>query len=192
MAHHNNEEEELRLSDEWLLQYFAEDRCNNPTGGALGSSTPSDLKHQAQKEEEDEEYEEEELARQLARQEHIYNYPDGSVYMGHMCADDGSGETSHKRHGRGTLRTPAFVYGEMKNYTSDEAAENAHLAKWHEYCGMWENDKLHGYGVHVQKSGDGGEILIFEGIWKHGKPVKSVHFKDSDGDYCFDENVFGW
>ncbi len=191
MAHHNNEEEEQRLSDEWLLQYFAEDRCNDATGSALGSSTPSPsvLKHHAQKEEEDEE---EELARQLATQEHIYSYPDGSVYMGHMCADDGSGETSHKRHGRGTLRTPAFVYGEMKNYTSDEAAENAHLAKWHEYCGMWENDKLHGYGVHVQKSGDGGEILIFEGIWKHGKPVKSVHFKDSDGDYCFDENVFGW
>ena len=37
----------------------------------------------------------EELARQLATQEHIYSYPDGSVYMGHMRHDG-------KRHGRGT------------------------------------------------------------------------------------------
>lgn len=186
MTHHNNEEEEQRLSDEWLLQYLAEDRCNNATGGAMGSS-PSILKVQAQKEEE--------LARQLTIQEHIYSYPDGSVYMGHMCADDGSGETSHKRHGRGTLRTAAFVYGNpWKNYTTDEAVENAHLAKWHEYAGTWENDKLHGYGVHVQKSGDGGEILIFEGVWKNGKPVKSVHFQDDDDDANddLDENVFGW
>lgn len=181
MVYHNNEEEEQRLSDEWLLQYFAEDRCNNSTGGAAGSS-PSVLKDQAQKEEE-----EEELERQLAIQEHIYSYPDGSVYMGHMCPDDGSGETSHKRHGRGTLRTSAFVHGiPWKNYTSEEAVENAQYAKWYESAGTWENDKLHGYGVHVQKSGDGGEILIFEGLWKHGKPVKSVHFKDSDGDDGFD------
>lgn len=186
MAHHNNEEEEQRLSDEWLLQYFAENRCNNATGGAAGSS-PSVLKDQAQKEEE-------ELERQLASQEHIYSYPDGSVYMGHMCADDGSGETSHKRHGRGTLRTAAFVYGNpWKNYTTDEAVENAHLAKWHEYAGTWENDKLHGYGVHVQKSGNGGEILIFEGVWKDGKPVKSVHFQDEDdANDGLDENVFSW
>lgn len=147
--------------------------------------------------------EEEELARQLATQEHIYSYLDGSVYMGHMCPDESGADK--RRHGRGTLRTLAFVYGEMKNYTSDEAAENAHLAKWHEYSGTWENDKLHGYGVHVQKSGDGGEILIFDGIWEHGKPMKSVHFNDgceddmndgddgaNDGDNKHDETVFGW
>ena len=133
----------------------------------------------------------EELARQLETQEHIFSYPDGSVYMGHMCHDDG------KRHGRGTLRTPAFVYGEMKNYTSDEAAENAHLAKWHEYAGTWENDKLHGHGVHVQKSGDGSEILIFEGIWENGKPMRSkYHDDDNDGDdkSCeqMDDSVFSW
>ena len=137
---------------------------------------------------------EQELARQMETQEHIFSYPDGSVYMGHMRHDG-------KRHGRGTLRTPAFVYGEMKNYTSDEAAENAHLAKWHEYAGTWENDKLHGHGVHVQKSGDGGEILIFEGIWEHGKPMRSVnHDNDEhdehDGDGSdgggMDDSVFGW
>lgn len=118
-----------------------------------------------------------EAASQLTQQEHIYSYSDGTVYMGHMRVNDPAnvkdGGLSHLRHGRGTLRTPAFVYGmPLKNYTSDEAFENAHLAKWHEYAGTWEDDKLHGYGVHVQKSGSGSEIVIFEGIWEHGKPTK--------------------
>ena len=128
-----------------------------------------------------------ELTHQVETQEHIFNYLDGSVYMGHMRTD------ISLRHGRGTLRTPAFVYGEMKNYTSEEAADNAHLAKWHEYSGTWENDKLHGHGVHIQKSGDGGEILIFEGIWEHGKPMRAntEYEYDSDGD-LLDESVFGW
>jgi hypothetical protein len=82
----------------------------------------------------------------------------------------------------------------LKEYTSEDAAENAHLAKWHEYIGTWESDKMHGYGVHVQKSGDGGEIVIFEGIWENGKPVKSIHASLSGDDD--DENnggsVFGW
>ena len=141
-------------------------------------------------EEEEAQAEEAELARQLEIQEHIFSYPDGSVYMGHMRD---SGDTGHKRHGRGTLRTPAFVYGQMKNYTSEEAADNAHLAKWHEYSGTWYNDKLHGHGVHVQKSGDGGEILIFEGIWEHGKPMRAnIEYEyDSDGN-LLDGSVFGW
>jgi hypothetical protein len=119
-----------------------------------------------------------EVAARVTEKEHIYSYADGTVYMGHMRVNDPvnvkDGGLSHLRHGRGTLRTPAFVYGSMylKNYTSEEAAENAHLAKWHEYAGTWEDDKLHGYGVHVQKSGSGGEIVIFEGIWEHGKPTK--------------------
>jgi len=122
------------------------------------------------------------------QQEHVYSYPDGTVYMGHMA----KGHEGQKRHGRGTLRTPAFVYGiSLKDYTSEEAAENAHLAKWHEYIGTWENDKLHGYGVHVQKSGDGGEIILFEGVWEHGKPKKSIHAKDEDGSYELDDTVFG-
>lgn len=136
------------------------------------------------------EEEEAELMRQLETQEHIYSYPDGSVYMGHMRENPdecGGGHgnnketsVSHLRHGRGTLRTPAFVYGmPLKNYTSDEAIENAQYAKWHEYAGTWENDKLHGYGVHIQKSGNGGEIVIFEGTWVHGKPVRTSS-NDSD------------
>ena len=128
-----------------------------------------------------------EAAASLELQEHIYSYPDGTVYMGHMRVNDPAnvkdGGLSHLRHGSGTLRTPAFVYGmSLKNYTSEEAAENAHLAKWHEYAGTWENDKLHGYGVHVQKYGNGGEIVIFEGEWKNGKPFKSVHANDGDDD----------
>ena len=127
--------------------------------------------------------------------EQIYSYSDGTVYMGHMrtatAEEQQSTPTtlSHLRHGPGTLRTPAFVYGApLKEYTSDDAVENAHLAKWHEYTGTWVNDKLHGYGVHVQKSGGGGEIIIFEGIWENGKPMKSVHSRDNDDD----ESVFGW
>jgi hypothetical protein len=131
-------------------------------------------------------------AANLAIQEHIYSYPDGTIYMGNMRVNDKDGGLSHLRHGRGTLRTPAFVYGiSLKDYTSEEAAENAHLAKWHEYIGTWENDKLHGYGVHVQKSGDGGEIILFEGVWEHGKPKKSIHAKDEDGSYELDDTVFG-
>ena len=156
----------------------------------------------------DEQEEEIEFATQLAvTQEHIYSYPDGAVYMGHMRENDpenitNGGGLSHLRHGRGTLRTPAFVYGiPLKNYTSDEAVENAQYAKWYEYAGTWENDKLHGYGVNVQKSGDGREIVIFEGTWENGKPVKSVHFKDNGENDDNDENgengevdetVFGW
>lgn len=116
-------------------------------------------------------------------QEYIYSYPDGSVYMGHMC--------DNQRHGRGTLRTAAFVYGASDvAYTSEDAAENAHRAKWHEYAGTWKNDKLHGYGVHIQKSGNGAEIVIFEGEWNNGRPVKSIHSKDS-GDDENDDTVFG-
>lgn len=129
---------------------------------------------------------------QQQQKEYIYSYPDGTVYMGHML--------NNQRHGRGTLRTPAFVYGGGSgSYTSDEAEENAHLAKWHEYAGTWENDKLHGYGVHVRKSGNGAEIVIFEGEWVNGKPTKSIHSKDrgdEDGNgngqgYDDDDTVFG-
>jgi len=124
--------------------------------------------------------------------ERIYSYPDRTVYMGHMRANDNQG--GFLRHGSGTLRTPAFVYGApLKDYTSEEAIENAQYAKWHEYIGTWANDKLHGYGVHVQKSGDGGEMVLFEGLWENGKPMKSIHAKDEDGAYTFDyDSVFGW
>lgn len=164
------------MTDEWLLAFFKDSEKGN-------------------KEPEDEP--------EITTQEQIYSYPDGTVYMGHMaedkevvCDKEAAYTTTaitYKRHGSGTLRAPAFVYGiPLKSYTSDEAAENAHLAKWHEYIGTWKNDKLHGYGVHLQKSGNGSEIVIFQGIWENGKPKKSVHSKDDDGDYDFDESVFGW
>jgi len=165
----------VEISDEWLLAFFEDSE--------KGSKEP---------------------APEITTQEQIYSYPDGTVYMGHMVVhyptDGGvcdaaaaAAVVSHKRHGSGTLRTPAFVYGTpLKSYTSDDAAENAHLAKWHEYIGTWKNDKLHGYGLHLQKSGDGNEIVIFEGIWENGKPKKSIHSKDADGDCDYDESVFGW
>jgi hypothetical protein len=96
-------------------------------------------------------------------EEVIFTYPDGSNYMGEMWKG--------KKHGKGTLRTAAFVYGRENaaaNYTSDEAAENGHLATWNEYIGCWKNDKMHGYGCHVRKFGDGSQIMLFEGIWIDG------------------------
>jgi hypothetical protein len=159
------------MTDEWLLAFFKDSEKGN-------------------KEPEEEP--------EITTQEQIYSYPDGTVYMGHMAEDKEAAYNTttaitYKRHGSGTLRTPAFVYGiPLKRYTSDEAAENAHLAKWHEYIGAWKNDKLHGYGVHLQKSGNRSEIVIFQGIWENGKPKKSVHSKDDYGDYDFDESVFGW
>jgi hypothetical protein len=125
-----------------------------------------------------------EQQQQQLEREYIYSYPNGSVYMGHM--------RDNQRHGRGTLRTAAFVYGaNHASYKSEDAEENAHRAKWHEYAGTWENDKLHGYGVHLQKSGNGAEIVIFEGEWNQGKPAKSIHSKDEDGDYDIGDTVFG-
>ena len=184
-----NDDNNIEMTDEWLQKYFED--CEK------GNKEPT---QQQQQQEDDGEPEEAEIT----TQEQIYSYPDGTVYMGHMLVVFPKGgdtaphaaaaaAVSHQRHGSGTLRTPAFVYGvPLKSYTSDEAAENAHLAKWHEYIGTWKNDKLHGYGVHVQKSGNGGETLIFVGIWENGKPKKSIHSKDADGDYDFDEAVFGW
>jgi len=94
-------------------------------------------------------------------EEVIYSYPDGSVYMGHML--DG------KKHGTGTLRTAAFIYGAM--VSSSSAEDNAHLAKWNEYIGDWENDVMHGKGKHVMMNGAGGSNVIYEGIWDNGKPL---------------------
>ena len=133
------------------------------------------------------------------QEEQVYSYHDGAVYMGHMtrvtvenCAN-ATTTTTYIRNGTGTLRTPAFVYGiSSKEYTVDEATDKANFSKWHEYIGTWKNDKLHGYGVHVQKSGDGSELLIFQGIWENGKPTQSVYAKNEDGSYTFDDSVFGW
>jgi hypothetical protein len=95
------------------------------------------------------------------RQEFIFTYPDGSNYMGQM--------QNELKHGKGTLRTAAFIYGgeHTTAYTS-EAEENGRLATWNEYIGLWENDKMHGYGSHIRKFGDGSEIIIFEGEWING------------------------
>jgi hypothetical protein len=197
--HHSHDEEH---SDEWILQFFEEREKvkNDPIYRAelktvnkhivLGSSEPPISEYN--------DVQEENTA--IPTQEQIYSYPDGAVYMGHMRQitkqeeEEEKDTLSHKRHGSGTLRTPAFVYGiPQKSYTSDEAVENARFAKWFEYIGTWKNDKLHGYGVHLQKSGDGGEIRIFEGLWENGRPARSIHAKDEDGDYNFiDDTVFGW
>lgn len=107
--------------------------------------------------------------------EKIFSYKDGSVYMGEM--------KNGLRHGRGTLRTPAYVYSvqnkHTNEYTSETAVENAHLAKWHEYIGYWENDKMHGPGVHLWKSGNGAEITLFQGEWVNGQPQRPRRLSES-------------
>jgi hypothetical protein len=96
------------------------------------------------------------------RNEFIFSYPDGSVYMGDMIND--------KKHGRGTLRTAAFIYGAMyhPDLSADTAEDNSHLAKWHEYIGEWSDDVMHGHGKHVMMSGDGKQNVLFDGVWANG------------------------
>ena len=101
------------------------------------------------------------------KRETIFSYKNGDVYMGEMV--------NGLRNGRGTLRTPAFVDKSdciEYEYTSENAVENAHLAKWHEYIGEWANDKMHGCGVHLWKSGNGAEVTIFNGEWINGQPQR--------------------
>lgn len=110
------------------------------------------------------------------KEETVFSYNDGNVYMGEMV--------NGLRHGRGILRTPAFVYSSQTQaeYTSEYAVENAHLAKWHEYIGDWVNDKLHGRGVHLWKSGNGSEIILFHGNWVHGQPQRNRRPSESESE----------
>jgi hypothetical protein len=111
------------------------------------------------------------------KRETIFSYKNGDVYMGEMI--DGL------RNGRGTLRTPAFVKKSdcmQLDYTSENAVENAHLAKWHEYIGEWVNDKMHGYGVHLWKSGNGAEVTIFNGEWTNGQPQRNRRPSESESE----------
>jgi len=97
--------------------------------------------------------------KQKVNGEAIYSYEDGSVYMGMM--QDGL------KHGSGTLRTAAFIYGAMVPISA-EAEDNMHLVKWHEYIGEWQNDVMHGKGRHVMMHGDGSQSVLFDGIWSNG------------------------
>jgi hypothetical protein len=104
-------------------------------------------------------------------EEYIYSYDDGSVYMGNM--------TNNKKHGRGTLRTAAFVYGQL--YTAESAEDNSHLVKWHEYIGNWVDDVMHGPGRHVLMRGDGTSTVIYDGVWENGTHIpnpKEEYFAD--------------
>jgi len=113
------------------------------------------------------------------RRETIFSYKNGNVYMGEMV--------NGLRNGRGTLRTPAFVNKTdctklEYEYTSEYAVENAHLAKWHEYIGEWVNDKMHGCGVHLWKSGNGAEVTIFHGEWINGRPQRNRRLSESESE----------
>ena len=99
---------------------------------------------------------------QKERKEEIYSYEDGSVYMGEMV--------NNKKDGRGTLRTPAFIYGAM--VASDDAEANMQLVRWHEYIGEWVDDVMHGRGKHVMMRGNGSQNVIYDGLWVHGAHLK--------------------
>jgi hypothetical protein len=153
---------------EWKQQFLAE--CNR----RLRENVRVELEPFRMLECERRWLEEEKQKNALEKQqsEVIFTYTDGSNYMGQMLEG--------KKHGRGTLRTAAFIYGGEKaaaNYTSDEAAENGHMVNWHEYIGMWKNDKMHGFGRHIRKFGNGREHIMFEGEWIDGKA------QDNDVEY---------
>ena len=113
------------------------------------------------------------------KRETIFSYKNGDVYMGEMVGG--------LRNGRGTLRTPAVVYNSgctqlEYEHTSENAVENAHLAKWHEYIGEWVDDKMHGCGVHLWKSGNGAEVTIFNGEWTNGQPQRNRRPSESESE----------
>ena len=96
--------------------------------------------------------------------EAIYSYEDGSVYMGMMQAG--------LKHGSGTLRTAAFIYGAMGPISLADAEENnMHLVKWNEYIGEWQNDVMHGKGRHIMMLGDGSQTVLYDGNWITGAPA---------------------
>lgn len=101
---------------------------------------------------------------QTQRKEEIYSYEDGSVYMGEMV--------NNKKDGRGTLRTPAFIYGAM--VASDDAEDNMQLVLWHEYIGEWADDVMHGRGKHVMMRGNGSQNVLYDRVWYHGVQVATA------------------
>ena len=103
---------------------------------------------------------------QKERKEEIYSYEDGSVYMGEMV--------NNKKDGRGTLRTPAFIYGAM--VASDDAEANMQLVRWHEYIGEWVDDVMHGRGKHVMMRGNGSQNVLYDGVWDHGVHKAQAHY----------------
>jgi hypothetical protein len=125
--------------------------------------------------------------------ETVFSYENGDVYMGEMA--------NGLRNGRGTLRTPAFVqksHCTQLEYEYEYAVENAHIAKWHEYIGEWVNDKMHGRGVHLWKSGNGAEVTIFHGEWVNGQPQRNRRPSESESSSSISMNeeleleVFGY
>jgi len=93
-------------------------------------------------------------------QEGILTYDNGSCYIGQV--KDG------KKNGKGVLSTLAFVYSAHGH----SSAENAHLAKWNEYRGVWVDDQMDGPGQMLRKCANGTSQVIYDGIWKNDQPLE--------------------
>jgi hypothetical protein len=94
------------------------------------------------------------------QEEGILTYDDGSCFIG--------GVKNGKKHGKGVLSTLAFVYSAHGRSSS----ENAHLAKWNEYRGVWVDDKMHGPGEMVRMCANGDKLVLFEGMWDNGQQIE--------------------
>ena len=92
--------------------------------------------------------------------EGILTYDNGSCYIGEI--KDG------KKHGKGVLSTLAFVYSAHR-YANPE---DAHLAKWNEYHGVWVDDQMNGPGQMLRKCMNGASQVIYDGLWKNDQPLE--------------------
>ena len=91
----------------------------------------------------------------------LYN-DDGSMYTGHV-------NENGAKHGQGTLKTEICISGVVGD-------ENSHLMQWTDFTGNWDNGLMHGPGV-MRKitsndKGDGTSLVIYDGMWDNGVPVK--------------------
>ena len=97
----------------------------------------------------------------MTTKEEILTFDDGSCYIGEV--------KNGKKHGYGVLSTCALVYGVLRT-----SSDNAHLAKWNEYRGIWVDDKMHGYGKMIRKCFNGDTDVLYDGIWVNGTPPKET------------------
>ena len=88
-------------------------------------------------------------------------YADGSNYTGNL-------DRFGKRTGRGTFRSPIYLYG---SYDIENKASAATIVNWMEYYGEWRNDKPNGWGIVKSYRGNGLSTTKYEGIWANGEPV---------------------
>ena len=86
---------------------------------------------------------------------------DGTCYNGTIVGGE--------RNGFGVYRGIPLMYGVVR----DSGEELVH---WMEYCGEWQDDKPHGFGILRNVSGDGNFRIVFEGSWLRAIPESSAFY----------------